>query len=62
MTKQKRFCIVSSARTGIVAAWEGCMQENQRYLASRVVLAELEAKNETAAMRKWRAINFGELT
>ncbi|UXH55939.1 hypothetical protein Q1Z72_01435 [Pseudomonas qingdaonensis] len=59
MAEQKRFCIVASNHTGLVAAWEGDARENKQYLGNREVLAEIDALNDQAALQKWRAINQG---
>lgn len=59
MAEQKRFCIVASNHTGLIAAWEGGAHENRKFLGNREVLAELDADDDQAALQKWRAINQG---
>lgn len=62
MTQRKKYCIVSSNYTSLVAAWEGDARENRKYLLNRKVLMEVEAEDEQAAMRIYRAINDGVVT
>lgn len=59
MTQKKKFCIVSSNYTSLIAAWEGSEKENKKFLHNREVLMEVEAEDEQAAISKYRAINEG---
>ncbi|MDX1366883.1 hypothetical protein [Pseudomonas sp.] len=59
MPEQKRFCIVASNYTGLVAAWPGDARENSKYLGNREVLAVVDAQDDQSALQKWRAINEG---
>ncbi len=54
-TAAQPFCIVFSNYTAQVAAWAGTVKENRKYLGNRVVLAQVDAPDEDAALSQWRA-------
>lgn len=58
-TASQPFCIVFSNYTARVAAWAGTAKENRKYLGNRVVLAQVEAPDEDAALHQWRASKNG---